>query len=974
MTIETADIIKLRNNPYRGLNYVVNALEQSWFDQKVSINSGTHPVVFCADLTIGVGYGFLNSLSDAISQVFPEHARSIAELSRNMNDLEYYGLFGVPANSKVQFIVALDNLIRYAPTATSVINGVNLSYQKMLIPKDTQFDVAGYQFAIENGIEIRYNERTGVQVVYDSTTNNPFNPITTNVLTRSIKSINGTQYLIIDIPIRQLAYDFKENIPSTESSGCSGTLSYSDYLYGIRAFITGSDGIKTEMKIAYDKAVFDPGMLTMTIDLNTNNNQFEFGIPDIYIQNGLGVGTVSIYVYTTKGGVEKDFQDTELEEYVTAYRDFRYGATQLNEYSSFIPDMGGIVWRFNDVVSGGSVPRSFSQIKYQVVNGRRQRNLPITENNIIGTVEQYGYSAVKTIDFVTSRLYSLTKELPVQTNKDFYSGVNCFVGSHLISATQLVNSGVAFDNKERVTIPSGTLYDVTEQVPSLLSAAQVTALNNLSYPQLIAYMESKTLTYLPFHYVFDTTNSQATIRSYYLDNPSFGVQSFQEENTNLGIEVGVNAATITFENNGYTILVETTSGNSFKVLPDEQIGVQLSFTIAGSTQLASLKGELAYKSTDGESVYKFRLETNFDLDDSDQLHLTNLTQYGKVQPDTPVPLEDEISIYFLRSTGNWNTIIPSDDEIDRALFTIPMQTIIKTNIDLVIGKRLERIYNRIRPLVGEGQYQQYDYNVPATYDENIYQKENGELVIDEDTKLPILLHRKGEPKLTDAGNPIYQYLKGDFIKDDEGNFIPLAPRELNYHWDFVGFDGVYKLSKDDYDLEFAQKIKDYLADTITADIDQFMQLIIDQTKMVYQPKNKLSWKKVVVNSNYNSVLKQDLSFEVTYYLTKSGSNNTNLKTSLKSNTPKILNNYLYSNLTVGIAKLSKALMENLPDDVVDVKINALSGDSTVDVISTVDDLSGFSVRKTLVLGDNKLPSIQEDVKVDFLQHDSSNMD
>jgi len=66
-------------------------------------------------------------------------------------------------------------------------------------------------------------------------------------------------------------------------------------------------------------------------------------------------------------------------------------------------------------------------------------------------------------------------------------------------------------------------------------------------------------------------------------------------------------------------------------------------------------------------------------------------------------------------------------------------------------------------------------------------------------------------------------------------------------------------------------------------------------------------------------------------------------------------------------------MENLPSDVVDVKINAVSGDSTVDVISAVDELSGFSVRKKLVLGDNKLPSVQEDVKVDFLQHDVTSL-
>lgn len=976
MTIETSEILKWRNNPIRGLNTVVDAVEKTWFEQKADVNSGTHPAVFCLDMTIGMTYGFLNSLSDAVSEVFSAHARSISELSRNMNDIEFYGLFGTPAGSMVSLIIAMDNLIAFAPTATSETNGVTLTYQKLLVPKDTQFDVAGYQFCIENGIEIRYNERTGVQVVYDSTTNNPFNAITQNVLKRRIRTINSREFLFIDVPVRQLAVASAENIPSTLGAGCSGTRTYDDYLYGIRAFITDSAGNKKEMVVTYDQAVFDPGTLTMTISLNTSANEYSFAIPDIYIENGLGIGTVSIYTFTTKGAMEKDFQDSDLNDYVPAYRDFRFNGNGLSPYSDFLPNMGGVVWKFQDKIYGGSTPNSFSKIKYGVVNGRRLRSLPITENNLVGSVEDYGYSAVKSIDYVVKRLFSLTKELPLQSNKDFYSGVNCFVGTNLISAKQLVNSGIAFDNGQRITIPAGTMYDVTTQVPTLLNASQVNQLKALSYNALIAEMESRTLAYLPYHYVMDMTSDQAALRMYYLDSPSFGVQSFQEENTILGIEIGVDTAQVIYENNGYTIYAQTSSGQSFKSLTEDQVGVQMSIAVSGSTQLASVRGELAYMTSDNERVYRFRLETNFDIDVGDMIHMTNMNQYGSTQPDTPIALENEVSFIFMRNVGAWQNVISADDEIDRSLFTTPMQAIIKTNIELTIGKRLDRLYNRIRPLIGEGQYQRYAFDVPDTYEKNIYQRvsddENSPLVLGPDG-LPILLHAAGEPMLNEQGKPIYKHLANDWVKDAQGDYVPLAPRELNYHWDFLAFDGVYALTKDQYDLDFAQEVKKHLVNIISADIDQFMALVIDQTTMVYQPKSKLSWRRVIVNSNYESVLKQDLSFEVTYYLTKAGYNNTNLKASLKSNTPKLLNNFLYGNMTVGVSKLVSALMENVPADVVDVKINAISGDATVDVISSVDELAGFSVRKKLVLGDNKQPSIQEDVKVDFLKHDASNL-
>lgn len=972
MSLLVTPLSKLASNPIRGLNTVINEVENTWFEKKVLINSGTHPAIFCADLTIGTCFGFLSALEDSVSRVFPAHARNIGELSRSMNTIEHYGLFGNPASSKVNLIISMDNLKEFSPIATSTVNGVTLNYQKCLIPKDTQFDVAGYTFSTENGIEIRYNERTGVQVVYDSTTPNPFNAISANVLTRKIKSISGKEYLFIDIPVRQIACAQTENIPSTVGAGCSGTRTYSDYIYGIRAFITGSNGVKTEMDVTYNKAVFDNGTLTMTIDLDTSENKFNYRIPDIYIENGLGVGTVSLYVYTTKGTIDKDFRDTDLKDYVPSYKDYRYNANELNPYSDFIPNMGGVIWKFVDPVIGGTIPNSFGQIKYGVVNGRRLRTQPITENNLVGSIEEYGYSAVKTIDYVTSRLFSVTKELPLQSNKDFYSGINCFVGTNLISLKQLVNSGVALDNGMRVTIPAGTLFDVGGQMTSLMSKAEVTALRNLSNPNLIATMESRSLAYVPFHYVFDTTQNQATVRTYYLDNPTAGVQSFQEENTDLGIEVSLDVVQISYENNGYTIYIQTLSGASYRTLMDDQVDCQMSLEIAGSTQLASLKGELVSKTTDGERVYKFRLETNLDVDEGDKIHVTNLSQYGNTQNDVEVGLDIVASFIFMRTVGNWNTAIESDSWIDQSLYVNPRQAIIRTEVELILGKRLNTLYNRIRPLIGEGQYQVYNFDVPDTYKTNVYKKENGQLVFDDNNQL-IIEHKLGEPMFTDGGQPIYRFRKGDQIRDDQNNPIPLAPRELNYHWDFIGFDGVYQLSKDDYDISYAQSVKDYLSTTIGNDIDLFSQMIIDKTRLLFQPKNKLGWRQVVVNSNYYSTLKQDLSFEVTYYLTKAGYNNANLKESLKANSAKVLNNYLFGNITISALKLSTALMANLPEDVVSVKINTLSGDSTVDVISAVDSLSGFSLRKRLVLGDNKLPSIEEDVKIDFLIHDAGKM-
>lgn len=975
-TLTTADLVNLPNNPISGFNYLIDQVEQNWFDQATSINSGTHPAIFCADLTVSMTYSFLNSLSDAISEVFPEHARSISELSRNMNNEQMYGLFGNPAVGTVNFVIALNNLIAYAPAASDTINSVTLNYQKLLVPKDTVFDVAGYQFSIENGIEIRYNERTGVSAVYDSTTNNPFNAIAANVLAVTQQTVDSNEYVILTVPVRQLSITTKDNISSTASAGAGGNIQYTDNLYGVRAFIT-QNGVKTEISVTYDKAVFDPGICTLTVSLgsptvaNGNINNFDFAIPDVYIENGLGIGDIQIAVYTTKGNISKDFTDVDPREYAVSYQDMRYRPGVLSAYSSPLVNMGGIVWKFTTPVDGGNIPTSFDTIKYGVVTGKRQQTIPITENNLQGSVQAFGYSAIKTIEYVTKRLYALTKELPLQTNKNFYSGVSAMVGSNLISAQGLVNTGMVYDNNTRITIPSGVMFDVTDSVPIFLTKQDIDAINALSNNQLIARFGTNSYCYLPFHSVLDMTNSQASLRTYYLDNPTMGIQSFRAENTNLGITVGINASTISYENDSYVVRVETTSDDNFKNLTADNIAVQMSvITNSDDTQWASMKGVLDYMTSDGEFVYKFILDTNFDVDENDILYINNMSQYGAVQVSTGINLSQDLVFVFMSKASSWVTVIDADSHIDRSLYATPYSAIIETRVTAKFGSNLSFLYNRVRPLIGAGQYQKYLQDVPETYTQDEYEKANGELVFGDDGK-PILIGKAGTPVYNSDGSVSLLHRAGDYIKDANDNFISLLPRNLSYHWDFVGFDGVYKLSQDDYDITFAQSIKDYIANTTGADLALFNQAIIDQTSLVYQPRNKMGYKKMVVNSNYENVLRQDLTFEITYYLTKAGFNNANLRATLKTNSPMVINNYLYNNSTVGISSLVQALLTNTPAEVLDVKINALSGDTTVDVISSSDALSGFSIHKKLALGNDKLPTIVEDVSTDFLLHDAS---
>lgn len=974
MALTQKEIISLADNPERGIDSVINEVETSWFDKRVYLNSKTHPVVFCADLIIGTSFGVLNRIDDAISRAFPVHARNITDLSKHMGDEEKVGLFGNPSTCELMLGIDVDAFHNLAKPFEVTVGRTTTVYQKLLFPKDTEITFNGYIFAIENGIEIRYKETSGFQVVYDDSTNNPQWPINDNVLVRDFRQTGGKYYLTVTVPVRQLQCIVTEGLTSNQSSGCTGDIEYSDYLYNVRAFLRSPNStVNREIKVAFDQDTFDPATPTLALIIDTTNSIFNYEIPDVYIQNGLGIGTVSIYTYVTKGAVtDKDFRKVPLDEVKVNYQDYRFGSGRLGPYSEGLRNSGSIVWGATSAVSGGSNPRPFEAIKASFIAGKRIRTLPITESNLEGTVEAYDYDAVKSIDYVTGRQYAITKELIKQDNKKFNSPMACFVGSFLTSANNLVASGVVLDNGKRITIPHNMLFDVTDYTSQLVNRLTLDRYLGMSGEELVELTSNKTLVYTPFYYVMDTTNNQAVLRTYHLDAPKFNYQKFIAENEALGIEVGVGQLDIEHKEDGYLITLVTKSSQGYKELDNNALGAQLSISVTGSSSLASLAGTFYGITEDEERIWQFKLDSKFDLDVNDMLYFTNFNMFGSPQVTVGSPLD--LTMTFLLTMGGDPSLTdtPSDRKIDQNLFPISMTALIETTYSTKLGSRQGSLYSRIRPLVGEGQYRRYETDVPRVYAEDTFKRDpdTGKLLRDENGR-PIPDHLAGEIIYNSNGSPRLEYQKGDFVLDDNGNKIQVAPRDLQYHFDFIAFDGVYYFSADEYDKEFAQATKDYFIDIIGQDMSYFNTRLLDRTGMFYQPRSKIGSKQVLVNSNYEMYLKQDLSFQVIYYLTATGYKNQNLKEALLDSTPRILNDILENATTISTAEFIRVLRASAPPEVVGIKLNALAGDTTVDIISNEDSLSGFSIRKLLAISSDRLVSVKEAVDTSFMPHDRS---
>ena len=329
-----------------------------------------------------------------------------------------------------------------------------------------------------------------------------------------------------------------------------------------------------------------------------------------------------------------------------------------------------------------------------------------------------------------------------------------------------------------------------------------------------------------------------------------------------------------------------------------------------------------------------------------------------------------MSFIFTMDGDPATTDTPSDRRIEQAMFEDLQLAIIETSYSVTLGSRMNNLYSRIRPLVGEGQYKRYETDIPQLHEADVLKRDpvTGNLVFDAQGKV-IILHRAGDPEFTSDGKPIYKYLKGNIVMDENGKPVPLGPRDLLYHFDFIGFDGAYYFSRDAYDKEFAQETKDHFTEVINADMRYFDTLMLDRTGLFYQPRSKIGSQEVIVNSNYQMSLKQDLSFVLVWYLSETGYKNQNLKESLLEASPRLINEALVGSTRISTAELSNILLKDAPEEVRGLKVSALAGDSSIDIISNEDALTGFGIRKVLRLTSDQLISVQEAVDVTFMPHD-----
>lgn len=991
------ELNRISNSPARVIPSIFNDIEKT-FDQGFgTLNGSGHPFAYAIDLIVGTNFNLISRLGDTEARTYPVHARNISDLAKVMSDEDWYGVFADPSETGVRFIISEESLDRFSVRYDNVDGTLDNSYRKLVIPADTQIMIADIPFLLENPVEIRVMDHGGYQVVYDSTRQSPFKPLSSNTPEVDYLNIDGRQYLAIHLPIRQLLITEFPNRAVNEVAGFREQIQFTDSLYAVRAWLVpeGSN-VRTEMSVVYNNDIFDPTFPTLTIDLEDTNGTTDLGtgsftasLPSVYTQNGLGIGRITILIYTTKGAYYRDLTTLKSQYHTAAYYNYANDKGKLNIYEAPFRTIGeGVVIDSIAPITGGRNALTFPELKTRQIYGYRKRLIPVSNTDVSEFLLSNGYSSIKSIDQVTSRLYRVTKNLPLQDNKlyqddsvtRFNSSMGTHVGSILTSLEQLIGSGWGIDNGRRVTIPARSAFDITQQTPAIIPRNDYNTLMGLSNQGKIDALTNKTLCYNPFAYVIDTTQSRASCRIYRLNKPDIRYQTFRWENVNLGVQVGVGAINIKSTQFTYEIDIETQSSDDYKKLDDDIVGIQLSLTPIGTTSPATMRAEYRGRTEKGERLFRFVIPTRYDVDSNNQIDLGGFNQFGRPQVTTYIDLSTTANFIFTYSGNNQQLRSESDMKVDQTLFSTTTIAMVDTDYALELGRQLKSMYTRIRPVTGPAMYRKYDVDIPSIYEQTEYEYEtvivNGkpmqQLKIDPVTGLPIITHKKGDQVFTPEGKPVYKFLKGQTVYDTEGNPVLLEPRKMLYYWDFIGFDFNYIVSQDDYDTIYMDRVDDFFVDEVVAQLDEFNKITLDETKLVFKPRSTMGFTRCIINEAVERMLKTDLSFSITYSLTREGLRNQNLKDNLGISTHRLINTELMDE-TVSLSEIIQSLKDAGGSDVIDVQVKATSGTTGIEIVTNVDNTNGFSVRKVLEQTADRFLTIKEDIDIQFKRHMPENL-
>lgn len=956
----------VRNNPALMLGVAYDELENQLAGQgSFDIPNAGHP--FCFALEHGTMASVVATDADesVLRRAYPSMALTVDDLYFNMYDDAYLGRFATPATTYFEHLIPKDEIL------AKVVPYGDDGMKKLIIPSKTAITIADTVYTFQYPIEIRQLRHGGLNFVYDLSNPSPLQTLESNVVQSKELNINKRTFIWLRTPVLQIALNnFTDNLnPSTTFVAA---YDFPDQFYYARVYVsdtTQATGWR-EIKTTHTDQVFDPTKLTAV--LRVDNGSLRVVVPPVYNLQGLVNGEIRVDIYTTKGAIDLDLGSYAADQFHVDFNAIDDDSTYVDPLTTF-----SIYQVLNpNRVTGGSSPLSFEQLRDGVIgNTMAAQSLPITNAQVQATVERSGYSLVSNVDNLTNRQFLAARRLPAPTNGSTISGAGTRMTQLQLSMEQIATGQNVKDNGNRITILPSMLYRYVNGVTTPLTDVELNQVLAGSAESIARWTVDNRSLYSPFHYVLDASEDNFDVRPYYLDNPSVVRKTFVGENDTAQLEASIDSYSIARSAAGYQITVQLKSGDQFKLIDDELVVMQVGYKPIGETQYASVNGTLVGKSTTNERIYRFDINTDYDIDAQGGLYTTNMSMYDATQVDFALNMQHDLDFSIIVTDTPTPGFVAGDLDalVQTHLLPNVYMVVIRERLTVQFGYDMTEIWRRNRTVLSSESYQKYDADVPAYYAENVYLNDsNGQPVIGWDgTNVSFtLLHKAGDPILDSQGNPVMAHLKGDVKVDANGDPVLLEPRKLLREFTVFLVDGLYYFATEETSTAYRTEIPMQIVTWLENDIDVLNKQLMEEAKIYLYPITTFGDTMAKVNEDMTSTVRIDQNLTVTYYQSPADYSNTAARPALNDSTKQLIAAGL-GQTTISRSDLIAQLKTNAGDTVSGVGVLGLGGANDFPILTVTDASVRLILGKKLTVLSNQKLLVEDDININYLKHDPS---
>lgn len=943
-------------NPAAMLQVCLDRLSDA-IDGDVGFVDPSNPAISLLETAAVVGSNSVNQGLALIRRLYPAQAQTPEDLYAHMSYRDYVNRFSSPSTDPFIFFVSLSQFMNYA------IRPTGANYVMITIPRNTKITVNDYvAFTLQYPIDIKYYDTQSLEVSYNSSIESPLQTLTTNIINYTLMNEPSSNERWIRFTIDCPQVSVKKVTTNVQMGKYSVlNIDFSDQYVMTRAFYRNSETTGwVEMKSTYSPTVIDP--TDPTVQLKVIDNTLNATLPLVYQMTQQVIGELRYDVYTSKGAEIIDLGDYPIEKY-------KVDMTPLDTNIDSSPYVAAAInvnvrCMSNSVMSSGKNALTFEQLKERVIyNSLGSQQIPITNVNAKSYAENKGFELIANVDVVTNRIFLASKTLPRPSDPRLVTAANIGISTFVTNNPETINHEWVRIHNDKATFLSNNLYQMRNGQLQLLPVSTVESLKQLEPSQKLGVVNSGNYMYSPFYYVLNTASEELQTKAYHLDQPSARDLSFIAQNPTIQLVVNTGTYNITKTYEGYKIQIQTKSGSLYKQLQDNEVYAQLAVTLPNSVRKAYWKGVLVGRTEDQERIFEFNLKTDYDIDTDNFIKFINARIVNDIDSQALSALVSKFDIFHI-TTSLTQLYRPSPMDQLIAKFLVPdnCAAITHETLSLEFGKSLDGLWTRSRTLPDTEVFERYAIDVPLVYEQDVYG--SPPFTINEDgTIVDNIIYKAGEVQKDADGNIIYLHRKGDIVRE---NGVPVSEGILSTQreFDILLVDGKNYFVTDEAYLAYNKEFVKTIVDWTTNDVPELNKVTLDNTKIFFYPKNRLSEAKILIADYTEKTISAEQPLTIDLYVTEDIMRDDEQKNSLRNRMIQYLDQWI-SQQQLSVSFAQTAISDLFPDTIESIKINGLGPDQDMTYVLIAKDEDRLSLKRILDVQQDGMFIIREDVTINF---------